>query len=334
MQKIYSSTLLILIFSSIYSNAFGANLKTYTLVGTNPDGTVYEGVAGVLLTNRGANITFVLNDNASYECSFTRYNLKLSVKECDYPSLEYMILGDESFIAGTWEDHTGAEILTQETPEIEVTFVSNGRSLSWNDQEFKEDLVLTYDWDMNSYENGCMNISANEVFYREKPTSQWTSFGDLRLCDGLGNYTHDIDSGAESKSPVSSIASVPLTKKNGVYNVPVTLNDTLTISFILDSGAADVTISPDVFLTLLRTGTLKESDLGSEKTYRVANGATVKHKSFLLKKVSIGGVSFKNIRASVGSDLKTPMLLGQSLLSKLGTYSINYETSELTFPKE
>ena len=46
--------------------------------------------------------------------------------------------------------------------------------------------------------------------------------------------------------------------EGGVYVVPVLINNAITLDFIVDSGAADVSIPADVVMTLMRTGTIKD----------------------------------------------------------------------------
>jgi hypothetical protein len=53
---------------------------------------------------------------------------------------------------------------------------------------------------------------------------------------------------------------IQLERQHGTYTVPVRINGAMTLPFVLDSGAAAVTIPEDVFLTLTRTGTVKTSD--------------------------------------------------------------------------
>jgi hypothetical protein len=64
---------------------------------------------------------------------------------------------------------------------------------------------------------------------------------------------------------ITNSNSIPMTKIGGVYEVPVLLNGVLKLNFIFDAGASDVSISPDVALTLIRTGTVTDKDfLGTE----------------------------------------------------------------------
>jgi tetratricopeptide (TPR) repeat protein len=51
--------------------------------------------------------------------------------------------------------------------------------------------------------------------------------------------------------------SIPMREEGGTYVVPVLINGAITLDFIVDSGAADVSIPADVVSTLVRTGTLK-----------------------------------------------------------------------------
>jgi uncharacterized protein YecT (DUF1311 family) len=53
---------------------------------------------------------------------------------------------------------------------------------------------------------------------------------------------------------------IALVEANGVYKVPVVINGVLPLQFVLDSGAADVSLPADVFSTLRRTGTISDAD--------------------------------------------------------------------------
>jgi hypothetical protein len=66
---------------------------------------------------------------------------------------------------------------------------------------------------------------------------------------------------------------VPVKKNGGIFVVPVEINGALTLEFGVDSGAADVSIPLDVFSTLKRTGTLRDSDIIGRSTYVLADGS-------------------------------------------------------------
>ena len=61
-------------------------------------------------------------------------------------------------------------------------------------------------------------------------------------------------------TPTRGRETVQMVADDGTFKVPVAINGQLTLDFIVDSGAADVSIPADVVLTLIRTGTIAESD--------------------------------------------------------------------------
>jgi hypothetical protein len=74
-------------------------------------------------------------------------------------------------------------------------------------------------------------------------------------------------SGRPSPSTTGGQILVPLQRQGGTYVVPVLINKAITLNFIIDSGASDVSIPADVVSTLIRTGTLQDSDFLGTQTY-------------------------------------------------------------------
>ena len=66
---------------------------------------------------------------------------------------------------------------------------------------------------------------------------------------------------------------VPLEKEGGTFVVPVQINGAITLDFTVDSGAAEVSVPADVFSTLMRTGTIRDTDMIGEQTYVLADGS-------------------------------------------------------------
>ena len=121
---------------------------------------------------------------------------------------------------------------------------------------------------------------------------------------------------------------VQLKKSNGVYKLPVKINDSFTIDFIFDSGASDVVISTDIATVLIKQGKLSKSDFVGYGTYQIADGSTVKSQIVILKKLQIGNFVVTNVRASIG-DFSAPLLLGQSFQQKFEQFTINNENGTL-----
>jgi clan AA aspartic protease (TIGR02281 family) len=124
--------------------------------------------------------------------------------------------------------------------------------------------------------------------------------------------------------------SVPLFYEHGTFLVPVVINDRITLNFLLDTGASDVSIPADVFSTLVRTGTILRSDFIDTQEYELADGTTRNSKRFRIRSLSVGNVELRNVIASV-SPAEGSLLLGQSFLSRMKTWSIDNERRLLIF---
>jgi clan AA aspartic protease (TIGR02281 family) len=118
---------------------------------------------------------------------------------------------------------------------------------------------------------------------------------------------------------------IKLTKKNGVFELPVKINGKIDVSFILDSGASDVHIPQNLFNKMIELGQIKKEDIIGKQTYSIADGSTVENVKFYIRKIEIGNFSAENVEASVGND-KSPLLLGQSFLQKFESYSIDIQS--------
>lgn len=121
----------------------------------------------------------------------------------------------------------------------------------------------------------------------------------------------------------SRTSSVKLIKELGVFKIPVEINGVLKLHFTVDSGATDVILPSDVVLTLIRTGTVQESDFIGEQTYRLADGSTIKSKVFTIRQLRVGSHTILNVTASV-TKLEGGLLLGQSFLSRFKSIKFDY----------
>jgi uncharacterized protein/predicted aspartyl protease len=115
---------------------------------------------------------------------------------------------------------------------------------------------------------------------------------------------------------------IPLTTSGNVFRVPVRVNGAITLSFVLDTGAADVQISADVATTLARAGTISEEDFIGSQIYTLADGSQLKGDQFRLREVQLGNHVAYNVLASIGP-VKGDLLLGQTFLSRFGIWAID-----------
>jgi predicted aspartyl protease len=84
----------------------------------------------------------------------------------------------------------------------------------------------------------------------------------------------------------------------------------------------------DVFSTLMRTGTIKDSDIIGEQTYVLADGSKSRAVRFTIRSLKVGDRVVENVNASV-APTKGPLLLGQSFLERFKSWSINNTNHEL-----
>lgn len=96
----------------------------------------------------------------------------------------------------------------------------------------------------------------------------------------------------------------------------------MTLPFVIDTGASDVAIPDDVFLTLTRTGTVKPADFIGTGTYKLADGSIRPGQRFILHEVQIGDHVVRNVVAVLVPGEGDP-LLGQGFLSKLPAWTID-----------
>jgi hypothetical protein len=114
------------------------------------------------------------------------------------------------------------------------------------------------------------------------------------------------------------------------YKVPVTVNGAVTIKFVVDSDAHDIQIPADTVLTLMRSGTLSASDFIGNQTYTLADGRTIQSRRFTLHEVRVGNLILRDVVANVGP-VTGMALLGQSFLSRIGSWTIDDDRHVLVF---
>jgi tetratricopeptide (TPR) repeat protein len=126
----------------------------------------------------------------------------------------------------------------------------------------------------------------------------------------------------------ASPTKVPLKAVGAGFVVPVTINGAITLNFIIDSGSADVTLPSDVVGTLIRAGTIEQSDFIGTQTYTLADGSESPSNTFVIKSLKVGDTQVENVKGSIAPAAGN-LLLGQSFLQRFKSWSINNATHEL-----
>jgi clan AA aspartic protease (TIGR02281 family) len=122
--------------------------------------------------------------------------------------------------------------------------------------------------------------------------------------------------------------SIPLVQEHGTLQVPAVINSKSLFYFTIDSGATDVSIPANVFFTLTRAGTVSSQDFLDKRAYKLADGSTEFSQRFRIRSLRVGSLELRDVIASVVPSAGS-LLLGQSFLSRLRSWSIDNERQVL-----
>lgn len=114
---------------------------------------------------------------------------------------------------------------------------------------------------------------------------------------------------------------IEMQKVNNVFVIPCKING-VPMNFIFDTGASDVSISLTEAKFLFKNGLLNDNDIKENQKYTIANGELIEGTKINLKVIEIGDKILENVTATIIHQENSPLLLGQSAISKLGNYSI------------
>ena len=176
---------------------------------------------------------------------------------------------------------------------------------------------------------------ALELGYRE--FNHISNDDDLDYIRGSAEFQSLIeryDTGGSGPAPsdddlgefVERTAEIPFTRDGGVYVVECKVNS-LPLRFVFDTGASDVAISDVEATFMMKNGYLSSRDVRGSGNYITADGSVVQGTILNLRDIEFGGLHLRNVRASVVRSQRAPLLLGQSVLSRLGKIEIDSEHS-------
>lgn len=120
------------------------------------------------------------------------------------------------------------------------------------------------------------------------------------------------------------IVEIPFIKEGTMMKVQCNINN-LPLHFIFDTGASDVSISNVEANFMFKNNYLTSQDVEGKQNYITADGSISEGTVINLRKVEFGGLDLTNIKASIVKNQKAPLLLGQSILNRLGKIEIDNE---------
>lgn len=177
---------------------------------------------------------------------------------------------------------------------------------------------FTLTWDMTAAKRGTMLAAYLASFsspLANKPIEHGSASGSQPLPTPLTTSN-------SVPAPSDNETDVPLQPQGGIYVVPGLINNALTLNFMVDSGASDVSIPADVVLTLIRAGTITQNDFTGSQTYTTADGRQLPSQTFRLRSLAVGNKVVENVDALV-APVQGDLLLGQSFLSRFSSWSMD-----------
>ena len=152
----------------------------------------------------------------------------------------------------------------------------------------------------------------------------------------ISEYETQLPSKEEIQSSVNEndnsnsteAVEIPFTPAGGVTEVRCSIND-LPLKFIFDTGSSIVSLSMVEANFMMKNGYLKRSDVVGSGNFFDANGDISEGTVINLREIDFGGLRLDNVRASVVRNQKAPLLLGQSVLGRLGKIEIDNQNKKL-----
>jgi clan AA aspartic protease (TIGR02281 family) len=126
----------------------------------------------------------------------------------------------------------------------------------------------------------------------------------------------------------SARVEVTLLRQRGTYLVPTVINGAATLNFVVDSGAAFVTVPANVFAKLRRDHTIRNDELLGKAKAILADGSIHEEMTFTIRSLQVGNKTVENVKGAVVPKGAMP-LLGQSFLEHFKSWSIDNSKGKL-----
>ena len=137
-----------------------------------------------------------------------------------------------------------------------------------------------------------------------------------------------LDSATQDAVQTERVVEVPFSAANGVTIVKCSING-LPLTFVFDTGASNVSISQTEASFMYKNGYLSKKDIVGNSAYITADGSISIGTNIILQKIDFGGLELKAVRASVVCNQRAPLLLGQTVLQRLGKIEIDNQRQVL-----
>ncbi|MBO4664835.1 MAG: retroviral-like aspartic protease family protein [Bacteroidaceae bacterium] len=128
------------------------------------------------------------------------------------------------------------------------------------------------------------------------------------------------------------VFAVPFKEVAGVKTIEVKINDVIGVDMIVDTGCSGVLISLSEVKYLIEKGTLTRDDIVGTGRSQIADGSIVENDMVRLNRITIGSrLTVDDVVATVSNNIKAPLLLGNGVLDRVESISIDNKNKHILF---
>lgn len=147
------------------------------------------------------------------------------------------------------------------------------------------------------------------------------------IYDELATLDEDI-----SEVLSKEFTEIKLESEGGVSKIPCKVNG-LDLSFVFDTGAANVSISLTEAAYMLKNGKMSPDDIVGTSNMQDAKGEISVGYIVNLKELIVADYILKNVKATIVQTANAPLLLGQSAMKQLGKFQLDLTNNLLILSK-
>lgn len=224
--------------------------------------------------------------------------------------------------------------------------------------ECLEQILKNEDSDGNNYDATClyslMGDSEKALYHLRRAFEKgYRKFSHIRADRDLNNirklkefeklileyehkYSEELKNATDDGEMYEDVVvEVPFTKEGEMLKVKCKINN-LPLYFIFDTGASDVSMSDVEANFMLKNDYLSSQDFIGKQNYLTADGNISEGTILNVRNVNFGGLDLNNVKASIVKNQKAPLLLGQSVMKRLGKIEIDNENRilKITYRKK
>ena len=132
-------------------------------------------------------------------------------------------------------------------------------------------------------------------------------------------------------NPDDNVLNFSTLPKSGLITAPCILNG-YTVNFVFDSRLRPQ-ISVEQTLDLLSKGAITKGDFLGDPEEILADGTVANRAIVVIAEFTIANETIYNVEVMVNNNLAHPLVIGNSVLSQLGDYTIDNENNQIIFKK-